>query len=108
MKIGEFVVKIYKDDEGNNLDLKQPIHQFSFPRTSTNLFKVLIDKQELDVKLNLLVNEIAEIYLEVYKSVFPKSGPIENPEHNKVFKNDFNKTFIFDKLLKRELKAFDK
>lgn len=84
MKIGEFVVKIYKDNEGTNLDIKEPIHQFSFPRTSINLFKLLVDKQELDVKLNMLVNEISEIYLDVYKKVFPIRVFIENPEHNKL------------------------
>jgi len=59
------------------------------------------------VKLNLLVNEISEIYLEVYKKTFPDNGSIRNDTNIRFEKKDMDKFFIFDKLMKRKITSYD-
>lgn len=70
-------------------------------------FQDLLDRQELDVKLNFLVNEVQDIYLEVYERIFPNNGEIKNKNHNKIDKQDTDKNIFFDKYLIRYIKAFN-
>jgi len=62
----------------------------------------------LDVKLNFLVNEVQQIYLEIYEKIFPNNGEIKNKKHNKFDRRDTDKNILFDKYLRRFIRAFNR
>lgn len=63
----DFVVTFKKIEKDNQ---KTVVHTFSFKRMRRDQLRTLISDQQLEVKMNWIVNEVIEIFLAKFSEIF--------------------------------------
>lgn len=103
-KLGQFQVRIYTFDENTKTLIgRAPIHSFKFFRMTEVLFDEMLQSQHLDEKMNLLVNEVVQIFREKFNLIYSQKGYLVGL----VGKKDEYPFMSFEKYMERKMSTFD-